>query len=147
MKALFLICAEGATVDQRSNTLSLFKIIEELNISAFPSVISAFTIAVLITRAASEPTDVNDAYVRIELGNQEIFRHPTLLRFQERNRLRIILEIGGLLIPSPGELKATLNINGQELASWLIPVVNIGQPVVQNELSLSPIESEQQKPY
>jgi len=135
MDVRFLVCADSVALDQRRNTLSLFHVIEEWAIPAFPWVVVHFAIVALFERMANEPNDL-EVQVVIQLGEQELFRGPLAVRFQERLRMRAITEVGGLVLPNPGLLNVLMTLGDRQLASWSIVVNNIGQPVAQPELPL-----------
>jgi hypothetical protein len=55
MKTTFFACAQGAVVDQRTNAISLFNLIEELQSPVFPFVIPNISLAMTFQREADEP--------------------------------------------------------------------------------------------
>lgn len=129
MEVELFVCADSAAVDARTQTISLFHIIEELNSPAFPVVIPRLTIGAVLTRVESEP-ERPDLQLRIGLGSQEIFRGPFGLSFQQHLRARAIVDIQGVVVLAPGSLKVALYAADRELAAWSIKVNHIGQPAV-----------------
>ena len=135
MRVRFVTCAESVSLDARRNALSLFHLIEEMTVPAFPVVIPQLSIVALFERAEDEP-ELADLTVRIVLNEQEIFRGPIDLRFAGHLRMRWLTDVRGLVIPSPGTLAFIIYAGAQELGAWTISVLNIGQVVVQGELPL-----------
>jgi hypothetical protein len=138
MEALFLVCAESLALDQRRNTLSLFHVIEEWNIPAFPLAVPYMVIVGLLKRTAEEPEAPEGVQLRITLANQEIFLGPISVNFQGRLRMRSITELGGLVILNPGVLSVSIIEGVRQLATWSVVVNHIGRPEAQAELPLGP---------
>jgi len=136
MNARFLLCAESIAVDQRRNSLSLFHIIEELNIAAFPIAIPYMAVVAMFDRTLEEPSDPEGVELTIFLGNQEISRGAMRLNFQGHLSMKAIYEVGGLVLAGPGTLEVAVTLENRKLATWPITLKNIGQPVVQAELPL-----------
>jgi hypothetical protein len=70
MKARFFLCAESISIDQRRNSLSLFHIVEDLNMAGFPAVIPYIAVVGMFDRAADEPNDPEGAQLVITLSNR-----------------------------------------------------------------------------
>jgi hypothetical protein len=146
MRARFLLCCESAAVDRRRNTLSVFHIIEDFNVPAFPVVVPQMCVVTLLQRAAEEPVEPPDLSLRIVLNQQELYRGPIEANFQGHLKVRWITEVRGLVIPGPGALVFSVHSGENQLGDWSIPVVNIGQPEVQPDLALADSVAEARRP-
>jgi|SRR5581483_2535905 len=138
MNISLLACAESVVLDQRRNTLSIFNIVEELSSPIFPFVVPHLTVITLFTRAAEEPSELEDIHLQVTSGGQTLIDAPMDGKFFHHSRLRHVSELQGLVISGPGTLVVTA-VRGKTnvLGSWAIPVINIGQPTLQPELPLS----------
>lgn len=136
MQVPFFVCAQSAAIDLQRNTISLFHIIEEWNSPSFPLALLPFTIAAILVRTGEEPNAVEGFEIVAAHEGQELMRHPTQVNFQGRLRLRILLEIGGLSVASPGIVLTSLQRGGTPIASWPISVRSLAQPTAQVELGI-----------
>jgi len=126
MEVLFLAACEMSVIDQRTNGLSLFNVIEEIAAPAFPIFMHRLSIVALLERGQDEPDIVENVTVSCAIGNQVIFSAPIAVNFQERSRLRTISDISGLLIPTPEILNVSLMRDVTPLASWKSSINLIG---------------------
>jgi hypothetical protein len=129
MRVLLFTCSDSVVVDQRRNSVSIFNLLEELNAATFPFVIPMATVFVYLERAEDESP--GDMSIKMTIDRQELFRIPLQLDFQGRLRLRLMNEVRGLVIPAPGLFRLTVEREGVVLASWEMPINNIGQPVAE----------------
>ena len=131
MDIRFVICAQSVALDQRHNTLSIFHVIEEWNIPAFPFAMPYMTIVSLLERLPEEPNEPVGLQLVLTLGAQELVREPLAVSFQGRSRMRSITEVAGIVIPGPGVLKVTIQYGDNPAYTWPILINNIARPIVQ----------------
>jgi len=107
MKAVYMLCADGVVVDRRTNNVSLFNMMEEINSVGFPLLISKLYAVCLINREANDD-DITEAVFEFKLDNQMLLKTNTNINFQHKQKTRAVLEVSGLVIPVPGTLKISL---------------------------------------
>jgi hypothetical protein len=131
MRIVLFACAESAAVDQATQRLSIFHVLEEISSPVFPAAYPQFTMIVMASREQTEPSAF-DLNLRITLSGQE---QPLLdggfqLEFQNRPRARTLAQIAGLPIPSPGVLHFSLSYEERELSAWDVLVTQVPHPTI-----------------
>jgi len=132
MEARLVVCALSVSIDQRSNSLSLFNIIEELNVPAFPFAIPYMALAIMLTKTADEPSEPRNLNLRCQLEGEQLFRGALAANFQQHLRVRLVVDIQALVVPRPGLLHVSVNEDDRELGAWEINVNNVGPRAVLN---------------
>ena len=107
MKSVYMLCAEGVVVDRRTNNVSIFNIMEEINSVGFPLLINKLYAVSLINREANDE-DTTEAHFEFKLDDKVLLNANTSINFQNRQKTRSVLEVSGLVIPVPGTLKVSL---------------------------------------
>lgn len=117
----YFLVAESVSVDQQTNRISFFNVVEQVEAKEFPA-----TIAQIIAVAAwnAEEGDDNEdfqAAVRITSpgGEQKNFQHNFRM---PAKRSRVILTFQGIMLNSAGELLLDLSLNGKHAAKHSIEV-------------------------
>lgn len=130
IEAKLFLCSDSAAIDQRSNSLSVFHISEQLLAAAFPVAIPRLTVITILTREMRDP-DRADMQLTVYRGEQELLSAPWVAHFFQQTSARAILEMNGVVVPAPGDLRFLCRIGERNLGSWTISVVEAGQPAVQ----------------
>jgi hypothetical protein len=89
MKVLLFLCSESYALDQVSNRLSIFHVMDGLNSAAFPISIPGMALSSLWERDAQDPMIFRYDTV-IMLDNQQIASFPSQIDFQGLNRARSV---------------------------------------------------------
>jgi hypothetical protein len=126
MEARLVACAQLVSIDQRTNSLSLFNLIEEINLPAFPFAFPYMTVAVLLLREANEPSAPANLSLRLFMGDQQVFSRDLTANFQQHLRMRLVVDIQAIVFQTPGIMRVTVNQDDRELGAWKIYVNNIG---------------------
>jgi hypothetical protein len=127
MRCLLSLCAESVVVDQATNRASIFGLVDELSVQQFPTAVLRITPLFLIEREQDEPEQLEVVLVLALAGN-EVFRAPLGGNFAGRQRLRLILSIQGLVLPTPGVFRASIWHADHELGGWEFPVIQTPAP-------------------
>jgi hypothetical protein len=127
IEAKLFLCSDSAAIDQRSNTLSVFHISEHLLAAAFPVAIPRLDVIAILTREMGDP-DRADMQLIVYRGEQELLSTPWVVHFLQQTTARALLEMNGVVVPAPGDLRFLCRIGERTLASWTISVVQAGQP-------------------
>lgn len=126
LRSKLFLCAESASIDSRSNTISAFHIIEMVNVAGFPAVVPRISVLAVLSR---EETDAVEANIHLEafLGVQQLFSGPFPANFVGLLS-KSVVELQGMVLTGPGDLRFILK-NGEEvLGSWSMMISQVGQP-------------------
>lgn len=121
----FFVVSEGVSVDQQTNQLSLFSVIEQVTSPDFPLVLPyAAAVSLWMAEAGDNGRDFQ-CMLRIILpdGGQHDF--PTNFTFRAR-RHRVIQRILGFPINEPGLLRFEVFLNGEYAASHEVDISQKG---------------------
>jgi len=123
----FFLVSEELSVDQQTNRLSLFNVLEQIASPNFPLVLLT---AVAVSLWVADPgDDINDfqCTLRVIPPNGEPRDFPSNFRFRS-NRHRVIQRLQGFPINEPGVLRFEVLLNGVYQASHEIDVARIDLP-------------------
>lgn len=137
MEVILLVCAQSAVIDQQTNALSIFNIVQELSSPSFPFAIGGFTVSTIFTRDNTEIEDPTDVRLKIHLQGKQIVDFELVLKFQGRTGLRHVGNFQGLLLTEPGNLIFSIHQGEREMGHWTVLVQHIGTPVMNAENSLA----------
>ncbi len=127
IEAKVFLCADSAVIDARSNSVSLFQIIEQVNAASFPTILPRVTVFSLLLREATDPSDVQ-LQLQVHCGNQQIFSGPMTANFAQRLQAKSVVEMHGFVVPTPATLRFVLRNGENIIGSWEIPVTQVGRP-------------------
>jgi hypothetical protein len=117
----FFVVSESVSVDQQTNRLSLFNVIEQVASTNFPSALpSAVAVSMWI---AEDGDDVRDfqCTLRITLPNGNPYEFASNFKFRAR-RHRVIQRVEGFPLNEPGVLRFEVLLNGERAASHEVDV-------------------------
>ena len=123
-KLEYFVVAQSVSVDQTTNTMSVFHILEEIQAPNFPVVIPQLT-AVAHWNAEDGDAD-HDFQVSVLITfpdgqHKEFNQNFSMIR----PRLRTIANFVGLEIPGPGTVTVEIRLNGNHKASHTIDTLKI----------------------
>jgi hypothetical protein len=121
----FIVC-ESVSVDQQTNRVSLFNVIEEVWSSRFPATISQ---AIATSAWHREPADEHVDYqvqLRIYAPGEDSYKEFPVNVKIEKDRHRIFHELANLRVSQPGNLKFEVLINGQYAATHTVTIFQEG---------------------
>lgn len=127
MKVMFFLFANAAVIDQKSNQMSLFNISEQVNASSFPVAVRQMTVVTLTSRGPGDAKKEN-LEIRLSLNGKKLLDLPFVADFQNSKRHRFVGEIQGLVLSSPGQLRASLRRKNRTIGVWDIEVIDTGEP-------------------
>lgn len=120
----FFIVSEEVSVDQQTNRLSLFNVIEQITAADFPlMLLSGAAVSLWVAEQGDDQLDFQ-CTLRIIAPGSEHRDFPSNFTFQSR-RHRVIHRIHGVPINEPGLLRFEILLNGQYQASHEVDVVRI----------------------
>jgi hypothetical protein len=130
IQAKVFLCADSAAIDARTNALSAFHIMEQLNAPSFPVAIPRVSMIAVLTRQDTDPSNVQ-LQLQIYSGNQQLFVGPMAVNFAQQLNARTVAEMHGLVVPAPGVLSFVLRNGDETLSSWTVLVSQVGQMPLQ----------------
>jgi len=125
----FLV-SDLAAVDKRTNTLSIFNIIGELNAESFPVIVPRLTVVMVFERKENEE-EKQGVVLRIKQSGHKLFEAQITLDFQGKLVARSIVEIRALMVERSEPLVFQLLRNGRQIATYpvlLLAKAGIAEP-------------------
>jgi hypothetical protein len=120
-KLEYFLVAQGASVDQRTNNVTLFNVLDEMRVRTFPATYPEL-VAVSSWNAEAGDTERDfQVAVRVSGAANDAIEFKRNLRIPGR-RARVLLFFQGVPIKAPGQLLFELQLDGQYKASHLIDV-------------------------
>ena len=122
----FFLACESVSIDQETNQSSVFNILEEIQSTAFPTVLPH---CVAVSLWHQEPGDEDKEFqllLRITLPTGET--HDFRTNFQLKTpRHRVLQRFEGLPIQSAGELRFEARLNDEHAAYHMVTVKQVRQ--------------------
>lgn len=120
----FFVVSEDLSVDQQTNRLSLFNVLEQISGTNFPLVLKSFAaITLWVKEAADEDRDFQ-CMLRIIMPNGRQHNFTSNFKFVAR-RHRVVQRFEGFPIDEPGILRFEVLLNGEPKASHEVEVSRI----------------------
>ena len=118
----YFVVAQGISVDQSTNSLSIFNVLEELRSPGFPILIPMLSaISVWIPEAEDDGRDFQ-CILRVTLPGEESrdIAHNFVIG---RTRHRLIQRLQGVPIQRAGEIRMQLLLNGATMHDYVVPAI------------------------
>lgn len=132
----FFIVSEECSVDQQTNRLSLFNVLERIASHNFPSaLISATAVSLWVAEPGDDERDFQ-CTLRVHPTSGDHRDFTSNFKFLAP-RHRVIQRLQGFPISGPGVLRFELLLNGEYKASHQVDVVKIDLPKKTHPSSLS----------
>ena len=129
MKLVLFVCSQSNSIDLRSNQVSIFNILDNVNAPSFPIVLDK--ISVLAIFSDDITSGEYNILMDIVLNDEVLASGPIVVKFGGHTVTRTFTEIGGLILKAPGDLKFSLKYEGNEIGEWRIKVQDFSSTVVQ----------------
>lgn len=117
-----MICADRIIRDATTNNISVINIIENIAPEGLPLFIQRFMIFALLDRNKEEDPSQIKCTVRIRISGNKLLERNLNVDFQDKERNRTIIDIGGLVIPTIGTLEASLLLQRRVLNKYTLIV-------------------------
>jgi len=101
-------CARGVSVDRFTDALSLFEVVDEIKLPAFPSLYPKLSLVLSAERQPGDP-DVIHANLRVAVDDKLQGQQPIDLTFGQNKLTRNIVEFPAIILPAPGKLNFTVS--------------------------------------
>jgi hypothetical protein len=132
MHAIQILCADNVSVDARTNTVSVFNILEEMTPEVLPAILPRVIFFALLEK---DEGDVDNNVVTVKVANNatQLVDNQASISFQGKRRARIITTVGNLLISSPGKLDfSLLDSQQRQIGYWTITIPSPAATLVPN---------------
>jgi hypothetical protein len=126
MKANIMLVSEGVSIDQTTNNATIYNILERLSSKSIPIFSPQMYVFTLLEKEDSEENNFN-CILQIFNNKQKLFQVEVNPNFKRGKRNRTVIRIGGIAIPSPGELIFNFVCNEKILSFYKIEIVKIGE--------------------
>lgn len=118
----FLVC-ESVSVDQETRRVSLFNVVEEVRVLAFPANVPQMVVVTSWNLTANDLGQDFQVQVRFSSNGVELAA-PFPMNFHGQSpRHRLIAHIVGMPITGPGDIRIELHLNNEYSASHTITAV------------------------
>lgn len=125
MNVQFSICAQSISIDQLTNRVSIFNVLEQIVVPAFPVIVPELVLFALIQRE-DEPVDLDFACsMRITANRNLVAQVNGAVRFAVGPTSRLVFNFAGLPVQAPGEIVFDLEIQGAVAHSIAVPVLQV----------------------
>ena len=125
MRNILFCCCRGFSIDQASNDVSLFEIVDQVAALRYPLGLQRLSIVGMWERDSSEEDKFLLNYEITNNGNV-IHQYGSMNLFGEFTTSRSVHFIGGLRIPDPGEVRITGRYGDQE-CSWTFKAILVSR--------------------
>jgi len=116
----FLVC-ESVSVDQRTNRISLFNVVENVNADTFPGLMTEVVAAALWRREDGDQTRDFQATLRLTgIFDKPIESRSNFKLVDQRHRTFFLLQ--GVPVPRAGDLRFELLLNDAHVAEHIVTV-------------------------
>jgi hypothetical protein len=117
MRVVTFVCSDSFSIDQATNRLSLFHIIDRISAPSFPVVIPGMALCAVWERDQHDPITV-EYDMKIMLDAQHLAKMTGQIDFRGHDRARAVGKVQGFRLPNPGRIKILIEVGGVELAKW-----------------------------
>ena len=113
-----MVCADRVIRDAQTNNISVINIIEGITPEGLPLFIQRFMIFAFLERNIKEDPSQIKCKVRIKISGNKLLENVIVVDFKDKERNRLIYEIGGLVIPTNGTFEASLLLGRRVLNKY-----------------------------
>src|SRR5260370_23499062 len=104
MKLVFAVLAQSVSLDQMTNRLSLFNLVEGIQAPGFPTVVAEIVFVAVLRRETADQSTF-DATLTVRIGQTIIGLANIAVDFADKQNTRLIGTFQGLPVLTPGTLE------------------------------------------
>jgi hypothetical protein len=138
MKVQFSVCAQSIAIDQLTSRLSIFNVLDQISLPAFPVFIPELTFVALVRREQEKDGDMFKCHLAIAKQGKQVAEAESPIGFDSASVARLVFNFSGLAIHSPGEIDFILTLPGGETHTLTIPVNQVGSTRSPDTIDPSP---------
>jgi hypothetical protein len=121
IRAKLCFAASGIVRDAETNVISAFNVLEGITAAGFPLFIQAMSFVALWEREPGDPAAI-EATFTLSIGEEQLSTGQVLGTFGGKLRYRTIVNINGVVVPHPGNLRFLLQLATGETAEYVVDV-------------------------
>jgi hypothetical protein len=125
MRVDAVLCARGSSIDRDSGALTIFQIIDGLEVSGFPVLLQYVSIIILLEREADEPVQ-SQCQLQIMQNENLLLNEQVNINFGPALRHRQAINLQNFLIQGPGTVFVKFRHNNEDLGVYRFPVAKSG---------------------
>lgn len=103
IRTKFTLLSDGCSIDFQTNLMSIFNVVEGMDMGAFPALVQRLLFLTLFERDAVDDAQYESEF-SASMGGRELLRHTGRVDFSDKLRARAIVNLAGLVIPQPGRV-------------------------------------------
>lgn len=128
INAKLFVCSDSASLDMRTNLISIFGVLEQVSAATFPIALPRICIVGVFTREQADPANINLQLQLLLNDDQSLYNGPLNINFAHQLTARSIGEMRNLAIPSPGTLIVRIAERERIISSWSLNFIQVGMP-------------------
>jgi len=129
MKLVFAVLSQSVSLDQMTNRLSLFNLVEGIQAPHFPTVLAEIVFVAIIRREAADENRFN-ATLTVRIAETTIGLADIAVDFEDKQNTRLIGTFQGLPVLKPGTLEFSLALPNSEPVNVSIEAIQNPVPAV-----------------
>lgn len=129
MKSILACAAKGISVDQKTNNVSIYGLLEQIQAKQFPFVYPEYQLLFMLEKKEEESSRLN-FFISAKLNGNELFHAESEIDFSGKNKVRIITTIYQIPISEPGILEFSIaNKITQEIVGQYNIIITSTEPI------------------
>jgi len=125
MRLISALCCESVVVDQFTNRVSIFNLLEEVITPTLPVGIFVVANFALWEREPGEADSRASLIVR--MNTNQLTQLPFEIAFQDKSRCRTIVGLSGIVLNEVGQLTFEITVGDAIYSTWRVPVSLVAQ--------------------
>jgi|SRR5580692_5463183 hypothetical protein len=117
---LAIVC-EGVSIDVTTGQVSIYSLLESVPVQNMPAFFPPLSFLAILTREPNDPSGPA-ATLNVSLGGAHVLSAPVIVDFKNQFRTRVTVRVNGLVVTTPGVLRFSLSILGDEVATRSVAV-------------------------
>jgi len=124
----YFLVAESCSIDQITNRVSLFHVLEEANALELPARIPQIVAASAWLKDSDQDENEEDFQVMLTIKGAGLDEHMTTnFQFGDKKRIRIQQTVQNLKLEKPGDIVFEVSLNGKHQASHRLAILKAAE--------------------
>lgn len=121
IRAMMCFAASAVVRDADSNSISAFNILEGIAAAGFPLFIQSLSYFVLWQRDAADAAEIAGTFT-LSIDGDQLTTGQVNINFADKLRHRTTVNINGLIVPHPGDLRFCIQLASGQAAEYVVDV-------------------------
>lgn len=127
MTVVTAILAQSVSIDQITNRLSVFNVIEGIQADRFPVVMQELVFVAVLRREGNDPARFNTT-LTVQIDETPIGRADLIVDFEDKPNTRLVGTFQGMPITGPGRLQFIMALPNTDPVTLSIQVMHTPVP-------------------